>query len=364
MGYLGDEPLFCALFAPRPVFYGSVTGDWTARFPEQGLKDIRSIYESYGALNAISHTHRDAGHNYDQLFRGAVYRFFKETLGLSGTDNETQDPDVSREVCKSLGGPKKRSPHQKTLAGEFLSRRPALIHRHQLAPALSWNPSRSPLTIPEQAPASGDFDRREFRGEGGAPITLLLKQGATKEPGPWVLAVSALPLADLPRGLSAALLQFKKLAIMTPRFSGDAGRLQKHWERNGLLLGCGVGYIAAHDIAGAAASLPGNDRVRLVTMGDEGPAGLIAATMAKRIEDVVVPTYGKSYRQDGNRRPQLPEILRLGGMEAIIGRIPPPCRLLIGGAPKDAPWRSESRRNLLTQDAALPPEAVTRALKQ
>jgi dienelactone hydrolase len=32
-----DVPEMCAVFAPRPVMFGSVSGDWTHNFPQQGL---------------------------------------------------------------------------------------------------------------------------------------------------------------------------------------------------------------------------------------------------------------------------------------------------------------------------------------
>lgn len=74
-----------ALMAPRPLLLVSATGDWTRETPRVEYPAIRSVYELHGAAHAVSNVHIDAGHNFNQASREAVYRFLGEHL-LPETD--------------------------------------------------------------------------------------------------------------------------------------------------------------------------------------------------------------------------------------------------------------------------------------
>ncbi len=65
-----------ALAAPRPMMMVSATGDWTTKTPEVEYPAIRGIYDLYDAGDRVANVHVDAGHNYNQQSREAVYRFF------------------------------------------------------------------------------------------------------------------------------------------------------------------------------------------------------------------------------------------------------------------------------------------------
>ena len=62
----------CAVFAPRPVLFGSVTGDWTHAFPQQGLPELTAHWTRSGGPAPRSR-HADEGHNYDRPMREVVY---------------------------------------------------------------------------------------------------------------------------------------------------------------------------------------------------------------------------------------------------------------------------------------------------
>ena len=64
------------LHAPKPLFVGSCTGDWTRDVPRRELPAIRRVYSLLGAESRVSGHHVDAGHNYNHEMREAVYRFF------------------------------------------------------------------------------------------------------------------------------------------------------------------------------------------------------------------------------------------------------------------------------------------------
>jgi hypothetical protein len=65
-----------ALMAPRPMILVSATGDWTRETPRVEFPAIRSIYRLYDAQDRVQTIQIDAGHNYNQASREAVYRFF------------------------------------------------------------------------------------------------------------------------------------------------------------------------------------------------------------------------------------------------------------------------------------------------
>lgn len=83
-----------ALMAPRPLLMVSATGDWTRETPRTEYPAIRSIYELYDATARVRNVHVDAGHNYNQRSREAMYRFFGRWLLEDGDrwDQFTEPP--------------------------------------------------------------------------------------------------------------------------------------------------------------------------------------------------------------------------------------------------------------------------------
>ncbi len=82
-----------ALMAPRPLLLVSATGDWTRETPRVEYPAIRSIYALYDAADKVSNVHIDAGHNYNQASREAMYRFFGRCfLGERDWDQFTEPP--------------------------------------------------------------------------------------------------------------------------------------------------------------------------------------------------------------------------------------------------------------------------------
>jgi hypothetical protein len=82
-----------ATIAPRPLLMVSATGDWTRETPRIEHPSINSIYKLYNAEDKLEQVQVNAGHNYNQQSREAVYRFFaKHLLELEGYENFTEPP--------------------------------------------------------------------------------------------------------------------------------------------------------------------------------------------------------------------------------------------------------------------------------
>lgn len=73
-----------AMMAPRPMIMVSATGDWTKNNLTEEFLAVRAIYQLFDKAANVEAMHQDAPHNYNQLGREAVYRFFgKHVLGES-----------------------------------------------------------------------------------------------------------------------------------------------------------------------------------------------------------------------------------------------------------------------------------------
>ncbi len=100
-----------AMMAPRPLLMVSATGDWTRETPRVEYPAIRSIYRLYGAEDHVASVQVDAGHNYNQASREAMYRFFaKWLLGRTDCDNYTEPPFEIEEEAKLRVFPDGKAP--------------------------------------------------------------------------------------------------------------------------------------------------------------------------------------------------------------------------------------------------------------
>lgn len=79
-----------AMMAPRPMLLVSATGDWTKLSPTEEFPAIRAIYELYGQAGRVWHRHVDAGHNYNQESREAVYAYLARIWPLRRTAPPTE----------------------------------------------------------------------------------------------------------------------------------------------------------------------------------------------------------------------------------------------------------------------------------
>ncbi len=97
-----------ACMAPRPLLLVSATGDWTCDTPDVEYPAIRRIYQLYGAEERVSERQFDAGHNFHQGSREAVYAFFATWfLGVDDPQRFKEKPFAveKREELLVFGGP-------------------------------------------------------------------------------------------------------------------------------------------------------------------------------------------------------------------------------------------------------------------
>ncbi len=84
-----------ALMAPRPMLMISATGDWTVNTPELEFPAIEAVYRLFDAEDRISHVQIDAGHNYNEDSRGAMYPWFgKWLLGIDDPEQCREQPFI------------------------------------------------------------------------------------------------------------------------------------------------------------------------------------------------------------------------------------------------------------------------------
>ncbi len=93
---------FASLAAPRPMVVVSATGDWTKDVPREELPAIRRIYELYGKPGNLEGAHFDAGHNYNQASREAVYSFFGRLLQGWPADQAVKEGSVQVEPLADM----------------------------------------------------------------------------------------------------------------------------------------------------------------------------------------------------------------------------------------------------------------------
>ncbi|MBT7863999.1 MAG: hypothetical protein HN712_27045 [Gemmatimonadetes bacterium] len=71
---------YAGLIAPRPMMLLGCTGDWTHHLREREFPAMQELYKLYGRQTAVDSFYQDAGHNYNQSAREAVYGFMAKWL--------------------------------------------------------------------------------------------------------------------------------------------------------------------------------------------------------------------------------------------------------------------------------------------
>ncbi|MGD8239236.1 MAG: acetylxylan esterase, partial [Armatimonadota bacterium] len=91
-----------ACTAPRPLILVGATGDWTDLTPEVEYPDVRGIYGLLGDEEKVTYYYQDAGHNYDENSRAAVYRWFGKWLLGEEDEVKLQEVETVEESVEEL----------------------------------------------------------------------------------------------------------------------------------------------------------------------------------------------------------------------------------------------------------------------
>lgn len=84
------------LFAPRPLFMGSCSGDWTRDTGAEEYPAMKSVWNLYDAGQAVRHHHVLVEHNYNQEMREHVYGFFHRELFGAPSDEPIPEKQIQR----------------------------------------------------------------------------------------------------------------------------------------------------------------------------------------------------------------------------------------------------------------------------
>jgi len=354
-----DEPEICAVFAPKPAFYISDTGDWTKSFPERGFPEIRAIHALFGAEDRVAMRHHDCGHDYNRAMREQVYAFFDRTLRGGPARESIPEPEFVAESLESLArldDPPPGAKDPQEAAKEMRTRLGGKIEGGiRAAGRRLWREDEAiALDGPIDAKIAGEAAWRgspllgiTFGSEGTyrIPGLLLLPPGD----GPHAAAIVVHPKgksAVIEEGFAEALVR-RGIACFAidARYTGEhAGGRDDPTTSNDLTIGRTEGARAAHDIARAAEALRGRagiakDRIAAVALGELGPEAILAELFAGGFAAVAAEGLDRSYA-GGREVPLLAGVLRIGDIEDLAAAVAS-APIWKGGAPPAAPARED-----------------------
>ncbi|MCL5105106.1 MAG: prolyl oligopeptidase family serine peptidase [Armatimonadetes bacterium] len=392
LGYF-DQADMCAVYAPKPALFLTVSGDWEANFHNEEYKDFRRIWELYGAADRVDCLEFDCGHEYNRSMREAMYAWFDKWLKGIDYPNRAVEPDVKTETVETLNAldaPVESSlvtaakeveawtyqGHTKFYKEKFQFKNPEIKDlsglkqyqeglRKKLLDLLAYVPAKGRVvrTLQPAEIAGMQAERFIVQSEGEIQVPALLFR--PKGTGPAQLVIMLHPggkqaiVKDYADQISS--LVSRGVAVLLPdlRLMGELnltnweqnfwGRSQKgSWDFVTLIWGRPDAGMALTDLRACLEALAGrNDlstnKVKLVGLGNAGSTALFLAALEPRIEATVIENIGKTYaepgsavtrrgyRDDGMMPPLIFNILRVGDLPQVAAAVAPR-RLVIGAA--------------------------------
>jgi dienelactone hydrolase len=397
-----DEPEICALFAPRPLLFLSLSGDWTARFAEQEVGEIRNIYWLYGQLDRLEHVRFEGPHDFNRPMRECVYAWLNRWLKNEVDPEAGREPEFTTEepaALRALDGPPPGAVGPEGAAPYYAERaafKPQRVEgrdqrrrwQEQLRTQVSdllGEPTGTPVAVEPEVRATGQSalplkgsDSLEFtleavtlRSEPDIRIPALLCSARSElirssgrvpaEPGAHGVGGSVIrssfPAVVLlhpqgksgwlergaPAGLARAALAAGALLLLPDvRLRGE---LAADWLHNTVLWGRPEAGMAARDVSACIDYLwlRGDvDRRRIVVggVGDQGVVALLAAGLDERITAVAADCGDTTYRDGGEGLPIIPNLLRVADTPQIAALVAPRPTLLFRVPPDRAGFAS------------------------
>jgi len=348
-----DNVEIAAAAAPRPQFLVGATGDWTKEVVEKGFPEIQATYRLLGHSELVGVARFDAGHNYNQQSREAVYGWFARwLLGRTGEQRVHEAPfAVEPEPvisCYDAGHPRPADAADPVALKASLTRIVA-EQAEALAPrsANQWRQARRMLSVglrhrlavrlpmtsellAEEGPAGRVILGR--RGVGDRIPAMLWPGGDPGQPSATLVVspagvtgsegTSAGELIRLLRAKGQTVLAIEVLGIGEhgpPPAPGD-GFFTTY---NRTLLSEQV-----QDVLTALAYLRGRRGVRQVNLlgaGSLGPVCLLARALDAKVARTVVDADAFEYdlEHEVPAARTLPGILRFGGLRAAAALAAP-----------------------------------------
>ena len=357
--------------APRPLLLVSCTGDWTANTPEVEFPAVRAIYGLYGERNKVSEVQIDAGHNYNQSSREAVYAFFKRHL-LDGQGRVAEQPfAVEQDEDLLVFNGRKKPAHaldaqgvfdaviarsEKQLAARLASAR---IHRFQWQTRPALANLLGVDATPQVAVESLGFRREEGyvaeelvlgrvgRGERVRAMFFLPRGPQGKVPA--TLIADAHWGGDAPGALAQGLLQAGGAVLIVAPFLADGAEREGYDEADPLYHTYNQAMLACRvqDILTGLAYLDQHLRVgkrHLVGQGEAGIWCLFARALTDGVSSTAVDWGGRDLGDDEAWSGALfaPGIRALGDVRTALA-LCAPGRLLVHGAGDHFPKRIARR---------------------
>jgi dienelactone hydrolase len=364
-----DNIEIAAAAGPRPQFLVGATGDWTKEIIEKGYPEIRATYRLLGHPERVGAVRYEAGHNYNQQSREAVYSWFAHWLLREPEARVVHEAPFTQEDEATIScydaahprpGDEADAPALKATLGRMVAEQ-----AEALAPrsAEQWRAARQTLAtglrhrLAVRVPASEELlaeteaAGRVFLGRRGAgdriPGRLMQPTGGKRHAA--TLVVSAGGIDELARGDGESLvrrLQERGQTVLAVDVLGIGEHGPAPEAGKGFLTTYNRTLLAerVQDVLTALVwlrSRPGIHQVNLVGDGAMGPVCLLARAMDAGVAQAAIDADGFEYalERDEPAEMRLPGILRFGGLRAAAALAAPGALLLhhTGGA-LDPAW--------------------------
>jgi dienelactone hydrolase len=353
-----DEAELCGIASPRALLYLTVTGDWTAPFPDHELGELRALYNLWQQPDRLAHRQFPGPHDYNQAMREAAYSWFERELRGNRAAEDVKEPPhqvESLETLDALDAPpaEDRGPDgildwygKRGVAQppQLESRQSRRNYQERVRAELTELLGGEPEAVTLETEWQTRDGRREtgndpsepqhptpiavsFRTERDVRIPALWLPGPGKGPWPAVVALHPEGKAGALRSAVVRGLREAGWAVLAPdvRLRGEMAR---DWFYNCVIWGRPEAGMAARDARTCVDWLLEREEVdyravALLGEGDLGVAALLAGGLDERVSAVLADCCETTYRDGGEGLPPIPNLLRVADVPQIASLVAP-----------------------------------------
>jgi dienelactone hydrolase len=343
-----DEPELCAVASPRALLYLTVTGDWTAPFPDHELGELLAVYRLWQQPDRLGHRQFPGPHDYSHEMREAAYTWFERELRGIRSAEAVPEPVLQVEEPGTLAT--LDSPPEGDLGADGViqwyrkrvvaqppqleSRQSRKSYQEGLRASLALLLGEEPESVTLETEWHGPAGARETQGR----LVSFRTERDVRIPAVWLPPDGGAPhpvmIALHPEGKDAAL---RSVLVEGARQAGHAvlapdvrlrGEMHREWLHNTLIWGRPEAGMAARDVRACVDWLMEREEVdwgalTVLGEGDQGLVALLAAALDERVTCVLADCRGTTYRDGGEGLPVIPNILRVADVPQIGGLVAP-----------------------------------------